>query len=44
MQSQGYVVPDAFTHGSSEQRVRWFMKGFESGDLRKGDTFRAARL
>lgn len=44
MQSQGYVVPDAFTHGSSEQRVRWFMKGFESGDLRKGDTFRATRL
>lgn len=42
--SQGYVVPDAFTHGSSEQRIRWFMRGFESGDLSKGDTFSANRL
>lgn len=41
---QGYVVPDAFTHGSSEQRMRWFMKGFESGDPRQGDTFSASRL
>ncbi len=31
-QSQGYVVPDAFTHGSSEQRVRWFSRGFQEGD------------
>ena len=32
-QSRGYVVPDSFTHGTSEQRVRWFRKGFETGDL-----------
>ncbi|MBV7486481.1 neutral zinc metallopeptidase [Bordetella sp. BOR01] len=38
-QSQGYVVPDAFTHGSSAQRVRWFKRGFDSGDLRQCDTF-----
>lgn len=37
--SQGYVVKESFTHGSSEQRVRWFRKGFESGDLRGADTF-----
>jgi hypothetical protein len=43
-QTQGYVVPDAFTHGTSEQRVRWFRKGFETGDLRQGDTFGAANL
>jgi uncharacterized protein len=34
---QGYVVPDAFTHGTSEQRVRWFTKGLKSGDLRQGN-------
>jgi predicted metalloprotease len=44
MQSQGRVVPDAFTHGTSEQRVRWFRRGFETGDIREGDTFAAARL
>jgi predicted metalloprotease len=38
-EGQGYVVPDSFTHGSSEQRVRWFRRGFESGDVRQGDTF-----
>lgn len=38
-QSQGYVVPDAFTHGTSQQRMYWFMKGFETGDLRQGNTF-----
>lgn len=43
-EAQGYVVPDSFTHGSSEQRVRWFLKGFESGQMDKGDTFRASRL
>jgi predicted metalloprotease len=39
MQSQGYVVPDAFTHGTSQQRKYWFMKGFKTGDISKGDTF-----
>jgi uncharacterized protein len=43
-QSQGYVVPDSFTHGSSEQRVRWFRKGYETGDIRQGDTFSAGDL
>ena len=36
---KGHVVPDSFTHGSSEQRMKWFMKGFKSGDIRLGDTF-----
>ena len=40
-QSQGYVVPDSFTHGTSEQRMRWFYKGYETGDISQGDTFRA---
>jgi predicted metalloprotease len=35
-QSQGYVVPDAFTHGSSQQRMYWFKKGFDTGDLNQG--------
>jgi uncharacterized protein len=39
MQAQGYVVPDAFTHGTSEQRKYWFKKGFETGDINQGDTF-----
>lgn len=38
-QSQGRVVPDAFTHGSSEQRMYWFKKGFRTGDLKQGNTF-----
>ena len=42
--SQGHVVPDSFTHGSSEQRVRWFRRGYETGDLRQGDTFNAPEL
>ncbi|MBP1766486.1 MAG: metalloprotease [Candidatus Aminicenantes bacterium] len=42
--SQGYVVPDAFTHGTSEQRVRWFKKGLDSGDFKEGDTFNASIL
>ncbi len=36
---QGYVVPDAFTHGTSEQRVRWFLKGYKNGTLDGGNTF-----
>ena len=43
-QSQGEIVPDAFTHGTSEQRVRWFKKGFETGDYKQGDTFNASSL
>jgi uncharacterized protein len=43
-ESQGYVVPDSFTHGTSEQRVRWFRKGLETGDMRQGDTFNARSL
>lgn len=43
-ESQGYVVPDAFTHGTSAQRVRWFKKGFETGDINQGDTFSATDL
>jgi predicted metalloprotease len=42
--TQGHVVPDAFTHGSSAQRVRWFKLGLESGDLQSCDTFNADRL
>lgn len=42
--SQGYAVPDSFTHGSSAQRVRWFRRGFESGDPNLGDTFAADDL
>lgn len=42
MQSQGYVVPDAFTHGTAEQRVYWFKKGYETGDMSQGDTFNGA--
>ncbi len=40
--SQGYAVPDSFTHGSSEQRKRWFMAGYKSGQTRSCDTFRTA--
>ncbi|MEL7020792.1 MAG: neutral zinc metallopeptidase [Bacteroidota bacterium] len=36
---QGYVIPESFTHGSSEQRMRWFKKGLMTGDLKEGDTF-----
>ena len=43
-QSQGYVVPESFTHGTSAQRMYWFRKGFESGDIRQGDTFNATGL
>lgn len=43
-QSTGKVVPDSFTHGTSEQRIRWFKKGFDTGDLNQGDTFNANPL
>jgi uncharacterized protein len=42
--AQGYVVPESFTHGTSEQRERWFNKGFKNGTLEGGDTFNAANL
>jgi len=37
--TQGNVIPDSFTHGTSEERMKWFMKGFKTGDIRQGDTF-----
>ena len=43
-QARGYVVPDSFTHGTSAQRIHWFRKGLETGDVRQGDTFRARDL
>ncbi|NTW71485.1 MAG: metalloprotease [Eubacteriaceae bacterium] len=43
-QSQGYIVPDSFTHGTSEQRMRWFYKGYQSGNLEEGDTFNTDEL
>lgn len=43
-QSQGYVVPDAFTHGTSAQRVSWFKRGLQSGDIKQCDTFGASQL
>jgi len=43
-QSQGRVVPDAFTHGTSAQRVKWFKKGFQATSLAEGDTFRVREL
>ncbi len=43
-EAQGYVVPDAFTHGTSAQRMRWFKKGFDTGDIKQGDTFKAEVL
>jgi predicted metalloprotease len=41
-QTRGFVVPDTFTHGTSEQRVRWFQAGIESGDINRCNTFRGA--
>ncbi len=38
--TQGYVVPDSFTHGSSQQRMQWFARGYNGGDMRQCDTFR----
>jgi hypothetical protein len=43
-QTQGYVVPDSFTHGSSAQRARWFRRGYDSGKLENCDTFNASQL
>lgn len=43
-EAQGRVTPDAFTHGTSAQRMYWFKKGFETGDLSQGDTFAAGAL
>ncbi|HJX73149.1 MAG TPA: neutral zinc metallopeptidase, partial [Candidatus Deferrimicrobiaceae bacterium] len=41
-QTRGFVVPDTFTHGTSEQRVRWFQAGIESGDMNRCNTFQGA--
>ncbi|WP_066224003.1 KPN_02809 family neutral zinc metallopeptidase [Formosa haliotis] len=43
-EATGHVVPDSFTHGTSAQRMRWFKKGFETGDIQQGDTFSANPL
>lgn len=43
-QTQGRIVPDAFTHGTSAQRMRWFKKGYETGDIDQGDTFNTSKL
>ena len=44
MRARGYVSPESFTHGSSEQRVRWFKRGLESGITKSCDTFSAAQF
>jgi predicted metalloprotease len=44
MQARGTVVPDSFTHGSSAQRMRWFKRGWTTGDMTQGDTFNAKEL
>ena len=43
-QAQGRIAPESFTHGSSAQRVRWFKRGFETGDINQCNTFKAAQL
>ncbi len=43
-QAQGYVVPESFTHGTSAQRMYWFKKGFQTGDMSQGDTFNSTDL
>ncbi|MCK5782188.1 MAG: neutral zinc metallopeptidase [Flavobacteriales bacterium] len=43
-QARGYAQPDSFTHGTSEQRMKWFMKGYKTGDISQGDTFSATDL
>jgi predicted metalloprotease len=42
--ARGYAVPDTFTHGTSTQRVRWFKRGIEAGELRQCNTFEARKL
>lgn len=42
--AQGYIVPESFTHGTSEQRKRWFYKGFTTGDISQGNTFKTNDL
>ena len=42
--SQGYVVPESFTHGTSEQRISWFKRGFDAGQLSACDTFNASNI
>ena len=44
MEQKGYVAPESFTHGSSEQRARWFRTGYESGDVNRCDTFNVRNL
>ena len=44
MEAQGYVVPESFTHGTSEQRMSWFKKGYENGTIQGGDTFNTKNL
>lgn len=43
-EAQGYVVPESFTHGTSQQRMYWFKKGYQTGDMNQGDTFNAPEL
>ena len=43
-QAQGHVIPESFTHGTSEQRMYWFKKGYQTGDVSQGDTFNAPEL
>jgi predicted metalloprotease len=44
LQAQGRIVPDSFTHGTSEQRSRWFKRGFDTGEIRRCDTFATSAL
>ncbi len=43
-QAQGYAVPESSTHGTSAQRKKWFLKGYQTGDIRQGDTFKTNDL
>jgi predicted metalloprotease len=43
-QANGRIVPDAFTHGTSAQRMYWFKKGYQTGDMDEGDTFNSREL